>query len=37
MLFKTVDGKYVEILRKDFNDDKSYYKKIIEIKGLVRV
>ena len=32
MLFKRYDGKYVEILRKNFVDDISYYEAIIDIK-----
>ena len=32
MLYKTFDGKLLEIVRKNYNDDESYYKAIIEIK-----
>lgn len=32
MLFKNYDGKLIEILRKNFIDDISYYKAIIDIK-----
>lgn len=33
MLFKTSDGKSVEILRTNYTDDKSYYMAIMKIKG----
>jgi hypothetical protein len=32
MLFRTADGKLVEINRYDFKNDKLYYQKIMEIK-----
>ena len=32
MLYKTSDGKLVEILRKNYRDYESYYNAIIEIK-----
>lgn len=31
MLFKTKDGKYIEILRSNYKDDQSYYKAIIKL------
>ncbi len=34
MLFKTIDGKVVEILRANFKDDKSYYTAILKAKGI---
>ena len=33
MLFKTSDGKIIEILRSNYSDDKSYYMAIMKIKG----
>jgi hypothetical protein len=33
MLYKTIDGKNVEILRIDYKDDKSYYMAILKAKG----
>jgi hypothetical protein len=32
MLYKTADGKLIEILRKNYRDDVSYYNAIINIK-----
>ena len=32
MLYKTSQGKLVEILRQNYRDDESYYNTIIEIK-----
>ena len=32
MLFRTVDGKLIEINKYDFKNDKLYYTKIINIK-----
>ena len=32
MLFRTIDGKIIEINRYDFKNDKLYYAKIMEIK-----
>ena len=32
MLYKTAEGKYVEILRSSYKDDKSYYAAIIKAK-----
>ena len=33
MLYKTIEGKNVEILRANYKDDKSYYMAIIKAKG----
>jgi hypothetical protein len=33
MLYKTIDGKTVEIMRLNYKDDKSYYMAIIKAKG----
>lgn len=33
MLYKTVDGKTIEILRTNYKDDKSYYISIMKAKG----
>jgi hypothetical protein len=32
MLYKTADGKLIEILRKNYKDDVTYYQMIIEVK-----
>ena len=32
MLFRTIDGKIIEINRYDFKNDKLYYEKIMSIK-----
>jgi len=32
MLFRNKQGELVEILRKNYNNDKSYYNSIIEVK-----
>jgi hypothetical protein len=32
MLFRTIDGKIIEINRYDFKNDKLYYGKIMTIK-----
>jgi hypothetical protein len=32
MLFLSKDGKYVEVLRKNYSDDVSYYTDILKIK-----
>jgi hypothetical protein len=32
MLFRTIDGKIIEINRYDFKNDKLYYVKIMSIK-----
>ena len=34
MLFKDVDGKYIIINKHNFKNDKEYYNKILETKGL---
>ena len=34
MLFKDINGKYIIINKCDFKNDKEYYKKILETKGL---
>jgi hypothetical protein len=34
MLFRTIDGKIVEINRYDFKNDKLYYAKIMSIKNV---
>lgn len=31
MLFRTFDGKFVEIRKYDFKNDKLYYEKIMNI------
>ena len=33
MLYKTSDGKMIEILRVNYKDDKSYYISIMKAKG----
>ena len=33
MLYKTFEGKSIEILRNNFKDDKSYYTAIMKAKG----
>ena len=33
MLYKTPDGKQVEIMRVNYKDDKSYYLAIMKAKG----
>jgi|688.fasta_scaffold2893605_2 hypothetical protein len=33
MLYKTIDGKNVEILRMNYKDDRSYYIAIMKAKG----
>jgi hypothetical protein len=35
MLFRTIDGKIIEINRYDFKNDKLYYSKIMIIKKVV--
>ena len=37
MLFKTKEGKLVEILRSSYKDDKTYYLAIMHLKGYVSV
>jgi hypothetical protein len=34
MLFRTGEGKLIEIKKYDFKNDKLYYEKIIQIKKL---
>ncbi len=34
MLFRTIDGKFIEINRYDFKNDKLYYEKIMSVKSL---
>ena len=36
MLYKTADGKYIEILRSNYTDDKAFYAAILKAKGLLR-
>jgi hypothetical protein len=33
MLYKTNDGKHVELLRVNFKDDTAYYMAILKAKG----
>lgn len=33
MLYKTCDGKMIEILRVNYKDDKTYYIAIMKAKG----
>lgn len=33
MLFLNINGEYIEVLRKNFTNDKSYYKAIMSLKG----
>ena len=33
MLYKTAEGKMIEILRKNYKDDKAYYLAILKAKG----
>ena len=33
MLYKTPEGKYVEILRINYKDDNSFYRAILKAKG----
>ena len=37
MLFKTKEGKLVEILRSSYKDDKTYYLTIMYLKGYVSI
>ena len=37
MIFKTPDGKNIEIFRSKFNDDVSYYTFIMKAKGLIKI
>jgi hypothetical protein len=34
MLYKTSDGKNIEIMRSNYKDDKSYYMAILKAKGI---
>ncbi len=34
MLYKTINGKVIEILRANYKDDKSYYMAIMKAKGI---
>ena len=34
MLYKTFEGKSIEILRSNYKDDKSYYMAIMKAKGI---
>jgi len=34
MLYKTSDGKNIEIMRTNYKDDKSYYMAIMKAKGI---
>ncbi len=35
MLYKSVDGKNVEIIRNNYKDDKTYYLAIMKAKGFI--
>ena len=35
MIYRTYDGKIVEIYRSSYTDDKSYYISIMKAKGLI--
>ena len=35
MLYKAPDGKYVEILRSHYKDDKTFYLAILKVKGFL--
>jgi hypothetical protein len=35
MLYKTSEGKNIEILRMNYKDDKSYYIAIMKAKGFI--
>jgi hypothetical protein len=37
MLFRTIDGKIIEINRYDFKNDKLYYTKIMSLKTLAKL
>jgi hypothetical protein len=37
MLFRTIDGKIIEINRYDFKNDKLYYEKIMTIKKVSKL
>jgi hypothetical protein len=34
MLYKTSEGKNIEIMRSNYKDDKSYYTAIMKAKGI---
>jgi hypothetical protein len=34
MLFKSFDGKLIQINKQDYNNDIDYYKQVLKIKGL---
>lgn len=34
MLYKSTDGKSIEVMRFNYKDDKSYYLAILKAKGL---
>lgn len=36
MLYKSAEGKLIEILRKNYKDDVSYYNAIINIKRILK-
>ena len=33
MLFKSFDGKLIQINKQDYNNDIDYYKQVLKIKG----
>ncbi len=35
MIYKTLDGKTIEIMRNNYKDDKSYYLSIMKAKGFI--
>ncbi len=35
MIYKSSDGKHIEIMRSQYKDDTSFYMAIIKAKGLV--
>jgi hypothetical protein len=37
MLYKTKDGKTIEIMRINYTDDRSYYMAILKAKGYIVV
>lgn len=36
MLFKTKEGNYVEIMRKNYTNDTAYYMAIMNAKGICK-
>ena len=36
MLYKISEGKYIEILRSNYKDDKSYFTTILKAKGFMK-